>query len=80
MKVGTTTMAATTQGFAAPGLAANAASVICRRPPGSRSNRRLADAAVGLQKLPGIGSGRRLIDIDVRNNRRADEQRVLSGS
>src|SRR5262249_57638782 len=31
----------------------------------------------GLQKLPGIGSGRRLVDMDVWNDRSADEQRAL---
>ena len=33
----------------------------------------------GLQELPGIGSGWRLVDIDVGNDRGADEQRGLFG-
>src|SRR5262249_57613781 len=32
---------------------------------------------IGLQKFPGIGPSRRLVDIDVGNDRSADEQRVL---
>ena len=48
-----------------------------RRAGGRTRARRLRH--IGLEKLPGIGSGWRLVDIDVGNDRGADEQRCLIG-
>ena len=87
MKVGTTTTAATIQGFIAArdrGIQAVSttatALVIAWCPTRWRPDQGSEMAAcglrhIGLEKLPGIGSGRRLIDIDVGNDRGADEQR-----
>src|SRR6516164_8546933 len=79
MKVGTTTIAATTQGFvSAWDLAGeSASSVICRARQAcgrSASRRSLLDV---LKEGPGIGSAQRLVEIDVWDNRSAYEQRFL---
>ena len=92
MKVGTTTTAATTQGFIAArdgvfrGADDSAAPLIAWCPTRWRCRTRARRLAahdglghIGLEKLPGIGSGWRLVDIDVGNDRGADEQRRLIG-
>ena len=77
MKVGTTTIAATSQGLAAAG------DLGCRQyrhfsaPGARRPTRSRRVRAGGLEKLPGIGAGRRLVDMDVGDDRGADEQRAL---
>ena len=72
-------MAATSHGLRATrGLAGeSAAAVTLARPASLRSNRRFAVGHGRLEKLPGVGSGRRLVEVDVGNNRRADKQRAL---
>ena len=91
MKVGTTTTAATTQGFVAArdrefsGVddSYRAAHLPGARRAGGRTRARRRRhrglGHIGLEKLPGIGSGWRLVDIDVGNDRGADEQRCLIG-
>ena len=71
------TTAATSQGFTSVRDLADesASAVICRHPELGRG-RLLLDR---LKKLPGIGSAQRFIEIDVGNNRCADEQRFLVG-
>ena len=53
-------------------------SVICRRPDGlgGRTDGRRS-LHVALEKLPGIGSDERLVEMDVGNDRGAEEQRLL---
>src|SRR6516162_7290741 len=79
MKVGTTTAVAITRGLPPRGMlrvqGPRPSFFGARRAPRRTRCRRLRHR--GLQKLPGIGPGRRFLDIDVGNDRSADEQRGL---
>ena len=73
------TAAATSQGFTRRARSAKRSRRLGHLllPPGSAgaAGRRLRHG--GLQNLPSIGSGRRPVKIDVGDNRKADEQRIL---